>query len=172
MARRSAVGTFRAQQRRQTEWIGSADFTGFTTLGVGSVVLDQNLTGAQVSAISPFTIVRTVGLFAIKSDQVVAAEEGMAATGAMVVQEAARVAGVASIPTPIAEIGDDAWFSFQLGAWSGGPIEGGPVRTYHFDSRAQRKVEDGDAVVWTVENSDGAFALQYSLWFRMLIKVH
>ena len=111
-------------------------------------------------------------MLAVRTDDDTAAEVGVCAVGSMVVREPARVAGIASLPTPLAENVDDGWYVYQLGGWSGGPIEGEPIRTYQFDSRAQRKVEDGDALVWTLENQSAVFGLSYMLRFRMLIKVH
>ena len=158
--------------RRATEWIGSADTASPQALAGSSVFLDQFLTGAQVAAISPFTITRTVGSLTVMSDQVAAAEYPFLGVGAMVVSEVARVAGIASLPTPFLEESDDAWFLYVTGAAGGGTINGAPAQTVHFDSRAQRKVEEGSAVVWTVENASSAFGLLYWLKFRMLVKLH
>ena len=158
--------------RRQTLWIGSADDTAFTGLAAATALLDQSFTGVQVSGFAPFTVTRTVGLLAVRSDQEAALEAGMMALGCMVVREPARVIGVTAIPTPLAENLDDGWFVYQLGGWSGGANEGAPIRTYAFDSKAQRKVSDGDALVWVVENQNAGFACDYQFRFRMLIKVH
>jgi len=51
-------------------------------------------------------------------------------------------------------------------------VNGAPVSVFNFDSRGARKVEQGDAIVFTLENSDGAFGFEYWLQFRMLIKLH
>jgi len=172
MARHFPRGAGMARSRRQTFWIGSANFNAFRNLALNGVAVDQDLLGAVAGALSPFTITRTVGFLALKSDQVAAAEEGTFAVGGMVVKETARAAGVASLPTPIIEMDDDGWFLYQQGSFSGGPIEGAPVRNFAFDSRAQRKVEDGDAVVFMVENASAAAGCDYDFWFRMLIKLH
>ncbi len=160
------------QARRATEWIGSADTTAWTNLAAGASIIDQALTGAQVSAISPFTVIRTVGLISVRSDQEVASEDVFGALGAMVVRETARAGGVGNVPTPITEESDDGFFLFQFVATSASPVEGHRAASFQFDSKAQRKVEDGDAIVWTVENSSAAAAMAYVLLFRMLIKVH
>jgi len=162
----------RSGQRRATEWLASADQTSAQDLAASTVAIDQALTGAQVSAISPFTITRTVGMVAVAGDQVAALEFPLMAIGAMVVRETARAGGVGNVPTPITEEGDDGWFLYLTAAASSGTLNGAPASIFQFDSRAQRKVEDGDAVVWTVENSDSAAAISYWLKFRMLIKVH
>ncbi len=158
--------------RRATEWIASADSASPQALGSASVLLDQDFTGAQVSLLSPFTITRTVGLLSVRGDQIGADEFPLMAMGGMVVQETARAAGVASLPTPIVEEGDDAWFLYVTATAASGTVNGAPVSQFHFDSRAQRKVEDGQAIVFVVENASSGFGIEYWLKFRMLIKVH
>ena len=158
--------------RRQTQWLGSADFSTWTALAASTVILDQALTGAQVASIVPFTVVRMVGQLAVKSDQVAATEEATMGAGAMIVREPARIGGIGNVPTPISEMDDDGWFFYQLGSASADAVGGAPVSVYDFDSHGQRKVEDGDAIVWTVENADAANGLLYSFWFRLLFKVH
>ncbi len=147
---RRGSGMARFHQKRETLWLASVDVMAFVALGGATVILDQVFTGAQVSSFAPFTITRTVGQLNIRSDQTGAAEQGTLGLGAMIVREPARAAGIASLPTPLSENVDDGWFVYQLGGWSGGPLEGSPIHTYNFDSRAQRKVQDGDAIVWTL----------------------
>ena len=163
--------------RRATEWLGSADVTGFTALAAGAAVLDQSLTGAQVAIISPFTITRTVGMLAVTSDQVAATEQYFGAIGGAVVEERARAAGVGSLPIPIGDESSDSWFLFKHYAGeikfaSGVGIDGASVRIFEFDSRAQRKVEEGQAIIWTLENASANNSFLYLLKFRMLIKKH
>ena len=157
--------------RRQTEWIASADVAAFTTLAAATVVLDQSIVGSVVQSASPFTIVRTVGYIAVKSDQETAVEEPFGAMGAIVVQETARVAGVASLPDPITEEDDDGWFLYQGFAIEGLAAGSSGMKVFPFDSKAQRKVKDGDAVVFVVTNAHSTFGLQYVLKFRLLIKL-
>ena len=165
----------RRGQRRATTWIPSADSTDIQALAAGGVVLDQDFSGAQVDATGPFTITRTVGYIAVATDQAAATEFPFGAVGCMVVQEVARVGGVGNVPTPISEEGDDQWFVYQGFATGGIFVTGGmaPFQyVFPFDSRAQRKVEEGQAIVWTVENASATDGLNYILKFRMLIKRH
>jgi len=97
-------------QRRLTDWLGSGPHTTATALAAASVVLDQSFTGAQVDALTAFTIIRTVGLIGVRSDQVAADEFILGAVGGMVVRETARAGGVGNVPTPITEVDDDGWF--------------------------------------------------------------
>ncbi len=98
--------------RRQTDWLGSADRTGVSTIAAAGVILDQSFTQAQIQALGPITIVRTIGYIALRSDQAALTEEPFGALGFMVVREQARVAGVGSLPTPIASEFDDGWFGY------------------------------------------------------------
>ena len=170
MARHTVIRGGRSA-RRLTNWFASADDTDFTAIAAGAAILDQSFTGAIVAENAPFTIIRTVGQVAVQSDQVAAVEAGVVGFGGMVVQESARAGGVGNIPTPITEMGDEAFFLYQLAHYSGGPVEGQPIRVYSFDSRAARKVESGSAIVFTAENATNVGAI-YSFWFRMLVKVH
>ncbi len=97
------------------------------------------------------------------------------AIGGMVVQETARAAGIASLPTPISEEFDDQFFLYQgffAGANSSAGTQIDGIRVYPFDSKAQRRVESGQAVVFTVENASAGAGLFYTWKFRMLIKLH
>ena len=178
---RSAVRRFPTRAaRRPTNWIASADISGFKTLGGASVVLDQSFSAAQISAIDAMglTVVRTRGTLWVQSDQVVASEEPFGALGFMVVKDAARVAGVASLPTPITEEFDDGFFVHQF--WqagltfvqqdASGVTIGNYWSRYDFDSKAMRKITEDDSMVVTLENASADDALNYILKFRMLVK--
>jgi len=178
LARRSFAvrAPLRQGQRRQTFWLGSADDVAVTNLAAATAVLDQSFTGAQVSAFGPFTIVRTRGVIWSKSDTVAAVEEPFGAMAMTVDSEAARVAGVASINLPIADEESDQFFVYEQ--WFGGNrslaagAADGEWHTQRFDSKAMRKVEDGESINVVMENAHGTHGVQYILKFRMLIKLH
>ncbi len=162
--------------RRKTEWIASSDITTIQTLAASTAVLDQILTAATVSSLGPATIVRTIGTLWVKTDQVAATEIPFGAMGMTVVSEQASVAGVASVPVPITDETSDLFFTYVPWAASliladaTGIIDG--MQVYQFDSRAQRKVQDGDAVAVTLENASSVHGVGYVLKFRMLFKLH
>jgi len=177
MARRSGFvrPALRQGQRRKSIWIGSADSTAVTNLAAATAVLAQSFTGAQVSALGAFTIVRTRGVMYTKSDTVAAVEEPFGAMSMAVVDEAARSAGIASLNQPIDDESADQFFVYEQwfgGNWSlaAGAADG---RWYvqPFDSKAMRKVEDGQAIVQVVENASASHGVQFILKFRMLIKL-
>ena len=177
--RRVAVGRVMAP-RRQTLWIGSA-FTaaeGQRQLGGSSVVLDQSFTQAQIQAIGPSTIVRTIGELVVQSDQLAASENTFGALGFMVVREQARAAGIASLPTPGLENFDDGffghlyWYTSERFLTAAG-FDGIGYSRYAFDFKSQRKITGDDAIVVTMENgAAAALGINYHLNFRMLLKLH
>ena len=170
----------RSGTARPTIWLGSADQTGQTVLAAATSVLDQSFTDSQLAAVAQAggTIVRTRGTLWVKTDQLVQSEAALGALGMMVVKETARAAGVASIPTPVTESPNDAFFVHQW--WQAGmffnQVDATGVQIgliwsrYDFDSKAQRKFTEGDAIVVTMENINATFGVVYQLMFRMLIK--
>ncbi len=167
--------------KRATLWISSSIPTTTTSLAAATAILHQSFSSAQLDAVAQAggTIVRTRGTFWVATDQVVASEDAVGALGMMVVRDAARAAGVASLPTPTTEAEDDAFFVHQW--WQSGmnfiqndatgfQVTGNLWKQYDFDSKAQRKFTPEDAIVVTVENSNASFGCQFMLAFRMLIK--
>ncbi len=170
---RSAVQ--RTGPKRATIWVSSSNETDFTSLPAASVVLDQSFSAANVSALGNFTITRTVGQILCAGDQVAALEVGFGAMGMTVVSAAALAAGIGSLPTPITDEASDQWFVYQsimaLTSNDAGSQAAG-MKLFPFDSKAQRRVEDGQAIATTVENASATDGLIYLIKFRMLIKLH
>ena len=161
--------------RRKTQWIASADSTTITTLAAATSVLDQSFSLATLADLIPFTIVRTVGELWVKTDQVSTTEIPFGGLGFSVVSEQARVAGVASVPVPITQEASDLFFTYQfwlaslLVADATGIMDGS--QRYTFDSRAQRKVTDGEAIVVTLENASSVHGVGFVLKYRLLVKL-
>ena len=158
--------------RRATEWISSAIVSDFATLAAAASVLHQSL-----AFLEPATVVRTRGTLWVESDQVAATEFPFGAMGMVVVKNAAAAAGVASVPTPVTEQNDDGWFvwtpfasAFKFVTASGFSPQG--WSRFDFDSKAQRKVVDGDTIVVVLENSSGTDGLHFLIQFRMLVMLH
>ncbi len=163
-------------QVRDSSWFGSADSTGDVLLGAGLAVLDQSFPQATLQALYPFTIIRTRGVVSVRSDQEATSENPFGAVGFAVVSEQARVAGVLSIPAPITHEASDLFFVHQFFFASisvGSAVGFQNVRVqYPFDSRAMRKVEEGEAIVVVLENASALDGVAYQLKFRMLVKLN
>ncbi len=162
--------------RRETRWIASADQTAAVALPAASARLDQSLTTIEL-ALRPFTIVRTVGVLFWSTDQTAASEQPYVALGGAVVSEQAVAIGVTAVPTPIADEASDLFFLYETAAAfiltaSNASISSPANVSRYFDSRAQRKVEDGQDVVFVLENGEATMAGLFILKFRMLVKLH
>ena len=167
---------FRAavRSRRETLWIAGPDETAVTAIGASGTDLQSSLNTVSL-ALRPFTVTRTRGLIWLASDQEAASEVVHGAYGLAVVSAQAVAIGVTAIPTPIIDQSSDLWFLYQqvVSAVSANAPTGGEVgRVFEFDSKAMRKVEDGQDVVAVFENGSSAFGLTYFAAFRMLVKLH
>ncbi len=103
-----------------------------------------------------------------------AAEDIFGAIGMAVVSDQASAAGIASLPTPITESESDLWYLWKaFGLVSELSVAGGVnSMTFEFDSKAQRKVGDGEDLVTVVENGSATTGLGFLIQFRELIKTH
>ena len=155
---------------RLTEWLPSANITIFTQLGGGTFILDQTLTTAEKAKL-PFTVTRTVGTIWVASDQFAAPELPFGAMGMMVVSDKASATGATAVPDPITEEGSDEWFTYQSFLGYADAANGAPYTGYHFDSRAQRRVVDGEDIAVVVANARAGQDLRYVLKFRLLVKL-
>ncbi len=159
---------------RESRWF--EDVPVQSALSAASTAVIQLSLSAEELALRPFTVVRTRGVLFVRSDQQAATETYQAAVGDCVVSEQALAIGVTAVPTPMTDRGSDLWYLFEevAGIFTFGSavgfIEGG--RTKYFDSRAMRKVEDGQDLIRVVETSSlssGVFAYTAG---RLLIKLH
>ena len=121
------------------------------------------------------TVLRTVGLIAIASDQVAATEDQIGAFGLIQVTDLAIAAGAASIPGPTTNASDDGWFAYQAFAQTlqFGTLVGFQPQMatqYHFDSKAKRRSEEGQNLAVMVENN-GTTGFVIMAVFRLLSMV-
>ena len=104
-------------------------------------------------------ILRTIGSFVIRLDQIAVTEVQIGALGLIVVSDAAIAAGVASIPKSVTDIDNDGWFAFMpiASAQIFGDATGmHQADQYHIDSKAKRVTHDGYGIALVVENSTAA----------------
>ena len=155
---------------RLTEWFGSADSTGVAALAAASFTLNQSLTAVELAK-RPFTVTRTVGSIWVSSDQVAAPEVPFGALGFIVVSEKASATGVTAVPDPITQEASDDWFVYQSILGFGDATVQRPMTEYKFDSRGQRKVEDGQDIVIMIANASSTDGMFFIVKFRMLVKL-
>ena len=158
--------------RRETLWLFGVS-TSITLAAASTAILTQSLNAAAL-ALRPFTVIRTIGELLISSDQVAADELQSAAFGLAVVSDQAAATGVAAVPTPTTDRGSDLWFVYQQMMSEWGLVGGQTGNQVHFDSKAMRKVEDGQDIVMVVESDIAAVTagLVIGSSWRMLVKTH
>jgi len=160
-------------RRRETLWL-SEPIVEATLAGSPTAVAVSSLSAAGL-ALRPFTIVRSHIRFMVFSDQSIAAEAYGAALGYAVVSDQATAIGVTALPTPITDASSDLWFLYQLlfsrflFKDATGVLDPSGV-TMDIDSRAMRKVEEGQDFVGTVENTING--CQTITGGRFLLKLH
>jgi len=159
VARQVRRSGFRGRTGRSpTNWAGftAADATvaDATKQIVGSVI--------PLAGSSHETVVRIVGDWNVTG----AGVAGPVVIGALVVTDAAFAAGAASIPGPITDLNDDVWMFISS-------VARGGVSVTHierqFDSRAMRKVDEGNSLVFMIENQTGA-NIGFTMFVRILAK--
>ncbi len=177
MARRRGFGgrtALRQGQRRESLWVG-VDLVN-TSIGGGTAVLVSSLNAAAL-ALRPFTIVRTRLHLFLNSDQQIASENQFAAVGMAVVSDQASAIGVTAVPTPITDLASDLWFLHQwmtsefIFATAVG-LGGSAGKVMEVDSRAMRKVEDGEDAIVCVESDAVSNGVEFGTMGRMLVKLH
>ena len=173
IARRSGLVLRGGRNIRATSWVSLG--TTFTTLASGTPVLFTGFS-ASVLAVRPFTIVRVRGWLSLSSDQAVAGENYAASLGLAVVSAEALAIGVTAVPTPQAEKDSDLWFLYEelsgrvSAVTSTGISDASP--STRIDSKAMRKVEDGQDVAVLEESLNAFPGCIMGKGGRMLIKLH
>jgi len=168
---RRSGGSFRRSPGRLTEWFSNPYAVDATTLAANTFIVVTSLTAAGLAKI-PFTITRTVGIFSVMSDQAGAIEHPLLVVGGMVVSAKAVTTGATAIPDPVTEVNSDEWFLHQaLSGPTATALTNNGVEQFHFDSRAQRKVQDGEDIVFVIANPNTVDGARFWFQFRMLVKL-
>ena len=118
------------------------------------------------------TILRTVGVLSVVSDQAAAVEDQMGAFGMIIVTENARAIGVTAMPDPVTDAGDDGWFVYQSFAQKTNAGGADPSKTYMLNSKAKRIIQGtGVNIALMVKNAHATHGLQYAILIRILAQV-
>ena len=175
MARRFTRSAGRVGSSRLTIWTGIVATR--TTLAAASTAAIMNVGSAGVLALRPFTIVRTRGYFSLQSDQTATGENFDAAIGFAVVSDQAVAIGVTAVPTPHTDLGSGLFFTHEASDGrfmfiSGIGVHPQATKGRQYDSKAMRKVDSGQDVVFVAETSalSGGCILYHV--GRMLIKTN
>jgi len=159
--------------RRETVWLGIAHAS--ATLAASATAALTNASSAMVLALRPFTIVRTRGTWLVLSDQSAASESFIGSIGYSVVSDQALAVGIGSVPTPATDQSSDMFFVYE--SWEGHFDLIGTDITQNlvartFDSKAMRKVDDGQDIAFAAEAGIGGTGCIVKTNGRMLVKLH
>ena len=176
MARKSGFVRRNNRMVRETSWAGIP--VGRQSIGSGTAVLLTSLDAAGL-ALRPFTVIRTRGIIGLKSDQVIAGEPQQLAYGHCVVSDQALAIGVTAVPTPVTDVDSDLWFTYEMlmaefAFITGAGFDAQGMISRVFDSKAMRKVEEGQQLISVMETPSSATAEGVTVTdhFRCLIKLH
>jgi len=176
--RRSRAGGFiRGGRRMRRETIWASVPVASNTVALGTSLILTGLSAAGL-ALRPFTVVRVRGLIALRSDQNANSEAQWVSYGHCVVSDQALAIGVTAVPTPVTDAQSDLWFVYEELA-NAIIVSSATSVLQHtvskdFDSRAMRKVEEGQDLISVMETpatgiTEGVIFRDH---FRMLLKLH
>ncbi len=162
----------RSGPKRTTTWFEFQPAGVTLTTAGGTIIFSLN---AAALALRPFTVVRTRLRCHLRTDQTAASEVQVVGFGLAVVSDQASAAGVASVPTPITDMGSDLWFVHEVfmsatyGDSAGG--QGAPSgQPFSVDSKAMRKVDIGQDIVVVGEFAAAGNGAILITGGRMLVK--
>ena len=164
--------TFQRMPRRATNWISkTVNFTDFTAAqSVNLITFSQT----ELANFVPCTVIRTVGLLVVAADlNFITNQIYSGAVGGCLIREDARAAGAS--PDAFNDAGDDVWFWHQFfAATIDDRADSDLVISQNFmiDSKAQRKVVDGDAIMFNGQGGNEADGFDVALFLRILLKLH
>ncbi len=175
MAFRRNVGSrVLTRTKRSTTWALCSVPTGYSSLLQNVKAVAVAIPSTTLLDLVPFTITRTVGIVSIATDQEAASEDQIGAFGFGVVNRVAGALGITALPGPATDCGWPGWFvhrffsqKYEFHTAAASML---PSKEYVFDSKAMRKVEAEQDLVFMVENFDANNGLRFAVSFRMLIK--
>ncbi len=112
------------------------------------------------------TIVRIVGSWAAAPGT----GNGSMVMGGLVVTDAAVAIGITAIPDPVTEINDDVWAFISSIPFTASLGSIGEQREATFDSRAMRRLEEGQTFAIVMANAGTATA-NFDVYMRLLAKL-
>jgi len=159
---------------RETRWLG----IGPTVTGLGAASTGVLFTGFSTEQLGnrPFTIIRTRGFWTVRSDQNAATENFSVGLGFAIVSDQAHAIGITAVPTTDTDRDSDLFYVFEELAGSlflataVGFQQAQP--SSQFDSKAMRKVEEGQDCAITLETTSASSGVTVYKSGRTLIKLH
>ena len=174
-SRRSGFIQRSGRNRRESLWLFVTENAASLALATSAVI--SNSLNAAALALRPFTIVRSRIHLNIQSDQQAGSEDQVGAFGIAVVSDQAVAIGVTAVPTPVTDLGSDLWLAHQymtasLALNSAVGFDAQFTTNFDLDSKAMRKVEEGQDIVFVKERGTLGDGITLFSAGRMLIKLH
>ncbi len=165
---------FGGGRKRQTEWSICSVPTGYSTIAANSKVILVLFPASFLDIDSPATIVRSRGVLSVAAVDAAADNEEIGAFGCGFVNAVAGALGVTALPGPATNCDWGGWFVWQpfisqTEVVTQAGFDGQFGKQYVIDSKAQRKFEDNENLVWIIENNT-AVAFSAAVAIRMLVK--
>ena len=159
---------------RTTFWF-QATAVQATITAASTATLITSLNAAAL-ALRPFTVIRSRGYMQMTSDQSAASEVQEAAFGKIIVSDQAVAIGVTAVPTPSTD-SQSSWLLYermadQLTLLSAVGFTHPTGRFMQIDSKAMRKVEEGQDLIGVLETGPNSSGVTVSTFIRTLIKLH
>ena len=174
-ARRSGLVLRGGVNRRETMWSRTTFVR--TTVTAPDTAVVQFSFATVITDLEPFTIVRTRGFIHLSSDQTANSESQEIAFGIAVISQQASAIGVTAVPTPVNDSSSDLFFVYEtmtnqmlLSSAVGIIAPAGVGRT--FDSKAQRKMEDGTNLNAVIESGPNGTGQIFTSQVSFLLKLH
>jgi len=175
-ARRSGRILRGGSMRRESLWLEIVPTS--TGLGAASTAVLFGGFSADLLGQRPFTIIRTRLNWHVSTDQEIGDEIQQVAMGIAIVSDQALAIGVTAVPTPFTDISSDLWFLHDIIAMRNLLVGAGATFlnplgiNKDVDSRAMRKVEEGQDLAFSLETSSQSSGVNVLKAGRMLIKLH
>ncbi len=116
-------------------------------------------------------------MWQMRSDQIAADEDQSVHLGLAIVSEQATAIGVTAVPTPATDSNSDLWYHydtlaarFEFGSSVG--FDNTFYANREIDSKAMRKVEEGQDLAGVVETTAVSSGAVVNAFFRVLVKLH
>ncbi len=173
-ARRSGLVLRGGRNVRETVWGGTTETR--NGLAAANTAALSNSLNAAALALRPFTVIRTRLHWSLESDQTAASEDFQAAIGMAVVSDQASAVGITAVPTPFTDLASDLWLLYDM--MFGSLIVTSAIGSFEsrytkdIDSKAMRKVEDGQDLILVKENSSLSDGTVVTTAGRFLLKLH
>ena len=167
---RQRIARVRRSSTSNKAWAGTVTATATTVPAASKVLVGGfSLSNPNIDE----TILRVVGALAVSSDQQAASELQLGGFGMILVSDAAVAVGITAIPGPVTDIADDGWFVYvpisqHMTFISAVGVLPEVAHIYQFDSRAKRRVQEGQQIAIVAENAHATHGFKLTTTLRML----